>query len=47
MGQLSIFTVEDRYAAISKCGDPLEDLDKVIPWEVFRPLLNNALKKEH
>jgi hypothetical protein len=28
MGQLSIFTVEDRYAAISKCGDPLEKLAK-------------------
>jgi len=46
MGQLSIFTVEDRYAAISKCGDPLEKLAKVIPWEEFRPLLNHALKKE-
>jgi IS5 family transposase len=46
MGQLSIFTVEDRYTAISKCGDPLEKLEKVIPWEDFRPLLKHALKKE-
>lgn len=46
MGQLSIFTVEDRYVAISKCGDPLEKLNQVIPWEEFRPLLNHALKKE-
>lgn len=46
MGQLSIFTVEDRYAAISKCGDPLEKLNAVIPWEEFRPLLKHALKKE-
>lgn len=46
MGQLSFFTIEDRFAAISKSGDPLERLDAVVPWEEFRPILNRAMEKE-
>ena len=46
MGQLSIFTVEDRFAALSKFGDPLERLNTVVPWEEFRPVLDRALQKE-
>jgi len=46
MGQLSIFTVEDRFASLSKCGDPLERLNTVVPWEEFRPVLHRAMRKE-
>jgi len=45
MGQISIFTVEDRYAAISKCGDPLEKLAILIPWESFRKVLQRHFRK--
>ena len=46
MGQLSFFDEENRMAKISKLGDPLERLDKVIDWKKFVPLLNKAMKKE-
>jgi IS5 family transposase len=46
MGQMSFFTMEDRFASLSKCGDPLERLNIIIPWEEFRPVLNRALRKE-
>ena len=46
MGQMSFFTISDKYAALSKMGDPLERLEKVIPWENFRPLLNKVFSKE-
>ena len=38
MGQLSFFDEENRMAKISKLGDPLERLDKVIDWKKFVPL---------
>ena len=35
-GQSGFWDVEERYALLSESGDPLEKLDVVIPWEVFR-----------
>ena len=37
--QTSFFDLENRYASLSEAGDPLERLDGVIDWEIFRPIL--------
>ncbi|HAL40216.1 MAG TPA: hypothetical protein DCP03_19780 [Polaromonas sp.] len=37
--QNSLFDFENRYASLSKTGDPLERLNAVIDWEIFRPIL--------
>ena len=44
--QTSFFDIENRYAALSKEGDPLERLDAVIDWELFRPVLAKIDDKE-
>jgi IS5 family transposase len=44
-GQRGFWDVEERYALLSKAGDPLERLDEVIPWDVFRKPLAKALKR--
>lgn len=37
--QTSLFDLENRYASLSEAGDPLERLNAVIDWEIFRPIL--------
>lgn len=37
--QTSLFDLENRYASLSEAGDPLERLDAVTDWEIFRPIL--------
>lgn len=44
-GQRGFWDVEERYALLSKAGDPLEKLDAVVPWDVFRKPLAKALKR--
>ncbi|RNJ41181.1 hypothetical protein B5V01_26205 [Mesorhizobium erdmanii] len=34
----------EHYLRLSEAGDPLEKLNAVVPWEVFRPL-GKALKR--
>ena len=36
MGQLGIFDADKRLAAISAKGDPLEMIDRAVPFESFR-----------
>jgi transposase, IS5 family len=36
MGQLGFFDTEKRLAALSAKGDPLEAIDRLVPWENFR-----------
>ena len=37
MGQLGFFDADNRLAALSAKGDPLEAIDRLVPWEwVFR-----------
>src|SRR5438270_641680 len=36
MGQLGFFDTEKRLAALSAKGDPLEAIDRLVPWETFR-----------
>ena len=44
--QRSFFDEEDRMKKISKIGDPLELLNKVIDWEMFRSTLNKAVVRK-
>lgn len=46
MGQISFFDNENILAALSKQGDPLEKLNKSIKWNIFKPMLVRAFKKE-
>jgi IS5 family transposase len=42
-GSSGLFDLDERYAALSASGDPLERLSLVVDFEIFRPLLNQAL----
>lgn len=44
--QNSLFDLENRYARLSEAGDPLERLNAVIDWEIFRPHLERIDSKE-
>jgi transposase len=44
-GQPGLFDVEERYAALSAAGDPLERLSAVVDFEIFRPVLEAALAR--
>ncbi len=44
--QNSLFDLEKRYANLSEAGDPLERLNAVIDWEIFRPILARIDSKE-
>jgi IS5 family transposase len=43
MGQLGFFDTEKRLAAISAKGDPLEMIDRVVPFESFRAEIEAAV----
>src|SRR3954471_12826104 len=51
MGQLGFFDAEKRLAALSAKGDPLEAIDRLVPWNSFRAdieavvLTPDAMKK--
>jgi len=51
MGQLGFFDADKRLAALSAKGDPLEAIDRLVPWESFRAdieavvLTPDAIKK--
>lgn len=46
MGQLSFFDCQNVLDSLSKQGDPLEKLNSVISWKIFKPMLKRALKKD-
>lgn len=43
--QLGFFDLEDRLAALSAAGDPLERLSSAVDFEIFRPALKRALRR--
>jgi IS5 family transposase len=45
-GQPGFFDVQDRYAALSRAGDPLEGLRTTVPWESFRKPLKKTLQRK-
>lgn len=44
-GQPGFWDIDERYARLSGAGDPLERLNAVVPWEVFRKPLAKSLKR--
>lgn len=44
-GQLGFFDLDDRYAQLSKSGDPLERLSAAVNFEAFRYRIEKALKR--
>jgi len=43
--QFGFWNVEERSALLSNAGDPLQRLDGVVAWDVFRKPLARALKR--
>jgi hypothetical protein len=43
--QPGFFDLDERYAALSESGDPLERLTRVVGFEIFRVDLERALKR--
>lgn len=44
--QNSLLDLQNRYASLSKTGDPLERLKVIVDWEIFLPILVRIDKKE-
>lgn len=44
-GQAGFWDIDERYVRLSGAGDPLEKLNGLVPWEVFRKPLAKALKR--
>lgn len=45
MGQLGFWDVEQRHATLEQKKDLLVQLNQIVPWEMFRPLLNQVHEK--
>src|SRR5512147_1798968 len=43
MGQLGFFDANKRLSALSKKGDPLEAIDRLVPWATFRADLESVV----
>ena len=46
MEQIGIFSSEKRERKLSDLGDTLEQLNQIVEWEMFRPALDKATRKE-
>ena len=42
MAQMGYFDLSDRYASLDAKRDPLLEINSVVPWEEFRPLLEQV-----
>ncbi|MDP2739213.1 MAG: IS5 family transposase [Pseudorhodobacter sp.] len=45
MAQMGFFDLSDRYASLDAKRDPLVEINAVVPWEEFRPLLEQVWRK--
>lgn len=45
MPQMGFFDLSDRYASLDAKKDPLLEINAVVPWEDFRPLLEQVWRK--
>ena len=45
MPQMGFFDLSDRYASLDAKKDPLVEIDAVVPWDEFRPLLEWVWRK--
>jgi transposase, IS5 family len=46
MGQCSFFDLEDNLKELSKMGDPLEKLNRLIDWQIFSRDLKKSMEKD-
>ncbi|MEL4073473.1 hypothetical protein WKW50_25610 [Ochrobactrum sp. GPK 3] len=44
-GQAGFRDIDERYARLSEAGDPMEKLESVVPWDLFRKPLSKAVKR--
>lgn len=44
-GQAGFWDIDERYVRLSEAGDPLEKLNALVPWEVFRKPVVKTLKR--
>ena len=45
MAQMGFFDLSDRYANLDAKRDPLVEIDAIVPWEEFRPVLERVWRK--
>lgn len=45
MAQMGFFDLSDRYASLDTKKDPLIEINAVVPWDAFRPLLERVWRK--
>ena len=45
MAQMGFFDLSDRYESLDAQKDPLVEINAVVPWEEFRPLLEQVWRK--
>lgn len=45
MAQMGFFDLSERYASLDAKKDPLLEIDAIVPWEEFRPLLTAIWRK--
>ena len=45
MPQMGFFDLSDRYASLDAKKDPLVEINAVVPWEEFRPVLERVWRK--
>ena len=46
MNQPGFFDLDERYAQLSKQGDPLERINNIVSWSVFKPVLKKLDKQD-
>ena len=45
MPQMGFFDLSDRFASLDAKKDPLVEINAVVPWEEFRPVLERVWRK--
>src|SRR5690554_2871476 len=45
MSQMGFFDLSERYASLDAKQDPLVEIDAAMPWEEFRPALEQVWRK--
>jgi len=45
MAQMGFFDLSDRYASLDAKKDPLVEINEIVPWEEFHPLLEQVWRK--
>ena len=45
MPQMVFFDLSDRYASLDAKRDPLVEINAVVPWDAFRPVLERVWRK--